>query len=215
MNLPLILAVVICSMLAGGLVTAMGYYSPFMIASSIILTVGAGMLSTLEPDSPHPKWIGYQALFGIGLGMGLQQPLIVIQTALPPTDVPSATAIVMFAQTLGGAVFVSVGQNVFSNRLVHNLRQRAPGVDVATVIRAGATMVRKVVDQDVQKDVLRAYSLAITQTFYVGVAMGALSILGTFVIQWLSVKKKDTKGKKRDTEGAVGGGAGDCEKGET
>lgn len=203
MNLPTILGVVISSMLAGGLVTATGYYTPFMIASSVIVSVGAGLLTTLEPDSSHEKWIGYQALYGLGLGMGLQQPLIVIQTALPATDVPSATAIITFSQTLGGAVFVSVGQNVFQNRLVHNLLKDAPGVDVPRIIQAGATMVRKIVDEKDLHSVLTAYSHAITQTFYVGVAMGALSIGGTAVVQWLSVKeKKEKNGDGNEKSGA-------------
>ena len=33
MNLPMILGLVIISMMAGGLVTAIGYYTPFMIVS--------------------------------------------------------------------------------------------------------------------------------------------------------------------------------------
>ena len=97
----------------------------------------------------------------------------------------------MFSQTLGGAVFVSVGQNVFRNCLVRNLREKAPGVDAAKVLGAGATMVRKVVDEKDLGRVLLAYNDAITETFYVGVAMAALSTLGTLGVQWLSVKGRD------------------------
>lgn len=195
MNIPMILGVILTSMLAGGLVTLIGYYTPFMILSSIILSIAAGLLTTLQPTSPHPKWIGYQALLGIGHGMGLQQPMIVVQTALPVTDVPSATAIIMFSQTLGGAVFVSVAQNVFQNCLVRNLREKAPGVDAGRVLGAGATMVRKVVDEKDLAKVLLAYNDAITETFYVGVAMAVLSILGTVGVQWLSVKGRDKGGR--------------------
>ncbi|KAJ5143534.1 uncharacterized protein N7515_002321 [Penicillium bovifimosum] len=190
MNLPLIIAVVVCSILAGGLVTACGYYTPFMIASAIIMTIGAGLLTTLETDSNHSKWIGYQALFGIGLGLGMQQPIIVAQTALKPADVPSGTAIVMFAQTLGGAVFVSVAQNVFQNQLVQNLARYAPNEDAAKLISAGATMLRNVVSGDALGRVLVAYNAAIVQTFYVAVAMGALSLVGPIFVEWISVKGK-------------------------
>lgn len=190
MNLPMILCVVICSMLAGALVTLTGYYTPFMITSSIIVSIGAGLLTTLIPTSPHEKWIGYQALFGIGLGMGLQQPLIVIQTALPETDVPSATAVIMFAQTLGGAVFVSVAQNVFQNGLVRNLSHQTTGVDVQKIMQAGATSVRGIVEQGSLGKVLEAYNGAVTEAFYVGVAMSVFSVLGTGVVEWLSVKGK-------------------------
>ncbi|KAJ5791007.1 uncharacterized protein N7518_008018 [Penicillium psychrosexuale] len=190
MNLPMIIAVVVVSILAGGLVTTCGYYTPFMIASAIIMTIGAGLLTTLETDSNHSKWIGYQAIFGIGLGLGMQQPIIVAQTALKAEDVPSGTAIVMFAQTLGGAIFVSVGQNVFQNQLIRNLAQYAPDEDAAKLVSVGATMLRTVVSGDSLHRVLVAYNAAITQTFYVAVAMGALSLIGPIFVEWLSVKGK-------------------------
>lgn len=190
MNLPMIIAVVVISILAGGLVTACGYYTPFMIFSSIIMTIGAGLLSTLEVDSNHSKWIGYQAMFGIGLGLGMQQPMIVAQTALKAEDVPSGTAIVMFAQTLGGSIFISVAQNIFQNQLFQNLQTYAPGAPAAQVVGAGATLVRSVVSGPLLQRVLIAYNAAIAQTFYVAVAMGALSLVGPIFVEWLSVKGK-------------------------
>ncbi|KAJ5502678.1 Major facilitator superfamily domain general substrate transporter [Penicillium fimorum] len=190
MNLPTILAVVIVSILSGGLVTFFGYYTPFMIASSVLMTIGAGLLTTLELDSNHSKWIGYQAIFGIGLGLGMQQPMIVAQTSLKAGDIPSGTAIVLFAQTLGGAIFVSVGQNVFQNQLVQNLAHYAPEQDSAKLISAGATMLRTLVTGDALHRVLLAWNAAIVQTFYVAVAMGALSLVGPIFVEWLSVKGK-------------------------
>ncbi|KAF7717919.1 MFS-type toxin efflux pump [Penicillium ucsense] len=190
MNLPTIISVVLLSILAGGLVTACGYYTPFMIASSIILTIGAGMLSTLAVDSGHAKWIGYQALFGIGLGLGMQQPMIVVQTALKPVDVPSGTALVMFSQTLGGAIFISVAQNIFQNQLLHYLQVEASDANAAQLVAGGATMLRQLVSGTLLQQVLHAYNDAITQTFYVAVAMGALSLIGPIFVEWLSVKGK-------------------------
>ena len=190
MNLPMIIAVVVVSILSGGLVTACGYYTPFMIFSSIIMTIGAGLMSTLEVDSGHPKWIGYQALFGIGLGLGMQQPMIVAQTALKMEDVPSGTAIVMFAQTLGGSIFVSVAQNVFQNQLFRNLALDAPGANATELVAGGATLLRSFVSGPVLHQVLVAYNTAVTQTFYVSVAMGALSLIGPIFVEWLSVKGK-------------------------
>jgi MFS family permease len=190
MNLPTIIGVIVFSILAGGLVTACGYYTPFMIASSITMAIAAGLLATLETDSNHSKWIGYQALFGIGIGLGMQQPMIVAQAALKTVDVPSGMAIVMFAQTLGGAIFVSVGQNVFQNQLVHNLAIYAPDQNVAQLVSTGATMLRSVVTGSDLHKVLVAYNAAITETFYVAVAMSALSLVGPIFVEWISVKGK-------------------------
>ncbi|KAF7592084.1 hypothetical protein BBP40_000689 [Aspergillus hancockii] len=190
MNLPLLLPMIICSIAAGACVTIFGYYTPFMIAAPVLLAIGGGLLSTLKVDSGHAQWIGYQVIYGIGIGIGFQQAMIVVQTALPIADVPVVTALVMFAQTLGGALFVSVGQNVFQNQLRKNILAKAPDVDVAKVAHVGATMLRHAVPKDILPAVLEAYNEAITQTFYVSLAIGTIAIFFALPIQWLSVKGK-------------------------
>lgn len=190
MNIPLILGLVIVSMIAGGAVTALGYYTPFVIASSILLSIGAGMLTTFEPTTGSPEWIGYQALFGIGIGLGMQQTIIAIQAVLPTADVPVGTAIIMFAQTLGGALFVSVAQNVFTNSLLKNLKSLVPDLDPAKVLAAGATTLQQAIPPQYLTGVREAYNGAITDTFYVGVALGAASIVGAVCFEWKSIKGK-------------------------
>jgi hypothetical protein len=98
--------------------------TPLMIASTVLAAVGAGLLSSLKPDSDHQMWIGYQAICGIGVGLGMQQPLIAVQTVLDISLVPIGTSIIIFTQTLGGALFVSVGQNgmfIFPHCVVYPL----------------------------------------------------------------------------------------------
>ncbi|PIG69201.1 MFS toxin efflux pump [Aspergillus arachidicola] len=188
MNLPMVLAVVIFSIISGGLVGALGYYTPFMQIAPVIAAIGAGLLSTLQMDSSNASWIGYQILYGVGVGCGLQQPIVAVQGALAPADLPTGTVIVMFMQTIGGAIFMSVGQNVFQNQLMRNLATQAPSVDAAKVLQAGATMLRKTVSSDLLPAALRAYNSAITEAFYVAVAMAVLALPGALVMQWISVK---------------------------
>lgn len=141
-NIPILLSVVIGTIISGGLVTKIGYYTPFMFAGSILTSVGAGLLTTLELDTGPPKWIGYQAICGFGIGLGLQLPLIAVQTVLDQSEIPLATALVMFMQLFGAAVFVSVGESVLTNRLVTHANQ-IPGVDAVAVANSGATNIQK------------------------------------------------------------------------
>jgi hypothetical protein len=159
-----------------------------MYISPIVMTIGASLLTTFTPETGHPAWIGYQFLLGTGIGIGLQQPLIVVQTILPLQDIPTGTALIIFGQTLGGALFISVGENVFHNQLLKNLASEAPGIDAHAVVNAGATMIREAVSAEILPAVLSAYNDALTQTFYVGVAMAAITMLGAIPIQWVSVK---------------------------
>ncbi|KXT13084.1 hypothetical protein AC579_4904 [Pseudocercospora musae] len=197
MNIPMILALVIVSIVAGGIITVVGYYTPFVIASTVIMSIGAGLLTTLQPNSGHSEWIGYQAMFGIGVGLGMQQTMIAIQAVLPAPDIPVGTAIVMFSQTLGGALFISVAQNVFQNGLLKHIISAAPNIEPARVLGTGATELVNVFQGTDLQGVRKAYNDAIVETFYVSVALAALTIFGSAFFEWRSVK-----GKKLDMAAA-------------
>lgn len=186
----MILSLVVFSMICGGIITKVGYYTPFVIGSSVLMSIGAGMLSSFKTTASPGMWIGYQIIFGAGVGCGMQQTLIAVQAVLPKEDVPIGTAIVMFSQTLGGALFISVAQNVFTNRLLANLRTAAPGVDTALVLATGATSLRDAIPSQYLPGVQIAYNAAIMSTFYVAVAMACFSILGAVAFEWKSVRGK-------------------------
>jgi uncharacterized membrane protein YedE/YeeE len=97
----MILSVVFATLLAGGAISAMGYYTQFLILSGAFMAIGAGLLSTLKVNSKTAPWVGYQIIYGLGVGFGMQQAIISAQTGLPLSDVPIGTALIMFAQTLG------------------------------------------------------------------------------------------------------------------
>ncbi|KIW01485.1 uncharacterized protein PV09_07238 [Verruconis gallopava] len=190
MNLPLILGVVVLSILAGGLTTALGYYTPFMYASTVFMAVGAGLITTFKVNTGHSKWIGYQFIFGTGVGLGMQQTMIAAQTVLPKADIAIGTSIMMFSQTLGGALFVSVGQNVFTNELVKGIKHYVPNLDAGFVLSVGATEIKNRVPPASLSGVLQAYNDALTRTWYAAVALACLSGLGCAFVQWKSVKGK-------------------------
>ncbi|KAJ6550029.1 major facilitator superfamily domain-containing protein [Mycena capillaripes] len=187
-NLPLVLSVVIGTLIAGGLISSIGYYTPFMILASVLMAVGAGLLSTFTVDTGHAHWIGYQIIYGIGVGAGIQQPLLVAQAVLDPVDVPVGTSLILFMQTLGGSVFVSVGQNVFRSKLLSGLVSRVPGVDPAIVLNSGATSLHSAVDAKFLPAVLAVYNDALVSAIYVCVAMATLSIVGSLATEWRNVK---------------------------
>lgn len=159
-----------------------------MLVSSVLMAIGAGLLSTFETDTNSPRWIGYQFIFGAGVGSGMQQTLVAVQTALPAGDVAIGTAIMMFSQTLGGALFISVGQNVFTNQLIKHLASVVPDLDPSIVLRTGATELKNAIPSEFLGGVLTAYNLALTNTFYVSVAAGAVSIIGAGFVEWKSMK---------------------------
>jgi hypothetical protein len=192
-NLPMMISTILMSIVVGGLVTALGYYTPFMIAAAILSSVGAGLLSTFDVHTPASKWIGYQILFGIGYGLGSRQPLVAVQAALKTEDIPVGTSVVMFLQTLGGTIFVSIGNSIFTNSIVSSLEQNVPSVNPATITAAGASDIQSIVSAEDLPQVLVAYNHALNQAFLAAASMAALSVFGSVLVPWMSVKKNHAK----------------------
>ncbi|KAJ5115390.1 MFS transporter [Penicillium alfredii] len=200
-NLPTLVGLVVFSIIGGGLASAIGYYTPLLIVSSVVTSIGAGMLSTLKVDSTIGYWFGYQVLLSAGAGLGAQNVILVAQVAVPPTEMAMATSILAFTQTLSSAVFLSVGQSVFQNRLIANLQSISPDIDAPLVVHSGAMGFRQHFSAAQLPLALHAYNQALVQTFFVAVATSALSIVGPIFMEWLSLKpEKKTKDKDEDEE---------------
>ncbi|KAJ7617034.1 major facilitator superfamily domain-containing protein [Roridomyces roridus] len=190
-NLPMILSLVVGSLIAGSVITVIGYYTPFMLLSSVFAAVGTGLITTLSTTSNHTRWLPFEIICGLGMGFGMQQPMLAAQAVLDIADVPTGTSVIMFSQTLGGALFISIAQNVFTNKLVQGIVDRVPSVDPNLVLGAGATALRTVVPTESFGAVLTVYNDALVSAFYVSVAMAALSLVGSLAIEWKSIKGKN------------------------
>lgn len=188
----MVVSMIICSALGGLLVNLLGYYTPLMFLGSTLLAIGSGLCTTFEVHTSHEKWIGYQIIIGIGAGVGFQQCINALQTVLPLHDIPIGIAIITFSQSLSGAMFISIAQSVFQNRLVTNITEHAPMINPDTVIRAGATNLSQRFSENILPSVLYAYNIAVTETFYVSVAAAAMSLLGAVLVEWKSMKRKQT-----------------------
>ena len=97
---------------------------------------------------------------------GLQQPLIAVQTALPDYQVSEGTAIIIFVQTFGGAIFISVAQNVFNNKLIQNVIAAGIPVDPGALLSEGATDISSLVAPKYLDQLKFAYNTSITQVHH-------------------------------------------------
>ena len=161
-----------------------------MIFGGSVFTVGAGMLYLLKVNSSPVKWIGFQLLSGFGAGSGVQIPFIAVQVVLNNKDMPTGNAMAIFFNSCGGAIAISVAQNIFSNGLSTNLPKYAPQVSASGVINAGATHIREYVKPEYLPGVLRAYMEALNQAYVVPIAAGSIATICAFFVEWKSVKGK-------------------------
>ena len=196
----------LCTVISGGLITAFGVYVPWLFAGSVLATIGAGLIYTIDIGTSSSKWIGYQALSGIGIGFAFQVPMIANQAFVKMSEISSVTAITLCKlsspsltslclpypvfQTIGGAFFVSAGQTAFANRLLSRIPITAPGVKPGLVVATGATQLRDVFAAEDIDGILIAYMDGLKLTFALCIAFAGVTLPIALFAKWQNIKPK-------------------------
>ncbi|KAG5921179.1 hypothetical protein E4U42_005944 [Claviceps africana] len=189
-TIALVLSIVVASLLSGAVTQKIGYYAPSTVLSPSIAAIGCGLLTTFQPTTKSSHWIGYQFLTGFGIGLGLQSAGLAVQATLPRNDIATGVSITFFAQQLGGAIFVTVGQTILSTILVQKL-SGLPGLDPATIVRTGATELRLVVPPKFLDAVIEAYNYAVTRIFYACLVLALAQLTAALFVEWRSIKPRE------------------------
>lgn len=188
-TVPLIVGKDVASLISDFLPIEFGIYIQYCYGCSVLRSIGAGLITTWSVDSPHSMWIGYQIISGFGTGLALALPQVAVQPGLLPQAIPTAISMTTFSQVFGGAPFVSIGNNIFNNKLVQYVSHIGiSNLDATKVIQAGATELRQAVAAEYLPQVLVAYNEPLRLVFRAGLAMSCLSILAALPLEWRSIK---------------------------
>ncbi|EXL64750.1 hypothetical protein FOPG_18996 [Fusarium oxysporum f. sp. conglutinans race 2 54008] len=188
--LPIILSQLAFAVISGVLAQKSGYYMPFAVISAVMLTVGNGLLSTLGPHTPTAKWAGYQIMVGSARGMGMQMPIIAVQSNTATEITSIAIAMLVFSQTFGGAITITIADIIFKNKVKAELMERLPHSDADSIINAGATAIRHIVSEENVSSVVAAYAKSVNVTFYLAIAASGAMFLTSWGIGWKDIRKK-------------------------
>jgi hypothetical protein len=142
----------------------------------------------MTPSTGSSNWIAYQFLAGFGIGLGMQTANLSVQATVEKKYLATGMAITFFAQQLGGAIFVSVGQTILSTVLVSKLSD-IPGLDPREIVNTGATQLHSVVPDKYFGLVIDAYNYACTRIFVAAIAITVAHLLSSAGVEWKSIKK--------------------------
>lgn len=200
---PLIAGYVVCSVISGILTSIIGYYNPSMIVGTILTACGSGLLTTITPRTTTATWIGYLALYGLGVGMGFGQPSYVVQTLLPEKDVPIGVTLITLLQNLSATMFVAVAQTLFQNTLADQLHSIAPGISASSLGQAGATQLIEQFSESELPGALAGYSTALTRTLYLSLGLSCASAVGAAFTEWTSMKSPKPTANVEQADGGI------------
>ena len=91
-TIPLIMGVVVFSILTGIACSLTGIYMPFLTIGGAVLTLGSGMMATLDEQSSRGMQVGYLLLAGVGVGLCIQTVLMAAQASVPEEHLAVVTS---------------------------------------------------------------------------------------------------------------------------
>ncbi|MFD7017960.1 MFS transporter [Streptomyces sp. NPDC059928] len=119
MTIPMIGGLFISSTISGQVITKTGKWKAWLVSGGVLVTAGLGLLGTMRYDTPYWRLSIYMALMGLGIGMMMQNLVLCTQNQVSAADLGSASSVVTFFRSLGGAVGVSALGAVMANRVTH------------------------------------------------------------------------------------------------
>ena len=131
MTIPMIGGLLISSIGVGALVTKYGSWKPYLIVGSVLLVAGSFLLSTIHYDTDFFLVSVYMFLLGAGVGMTMQNLVLVVQNQARPDQIGVASSGVTFFRSLGGTIGVSVMGAALSARVIDLVAERKDDITAA------------------------------------------------------------------------------------
>ncbi|GAA4341580.1 MDR family MFS transporter [Microbacterium rhizosphaerae] len=121
MTIPMIAGLLVASVGIGGLVTKFGRWKPYLIAGAVLLIAGSYLLSTIHYNTNFALVSVYMFILGAGVGMTMQNLVLVVQNSSKPNEIGVASSGVTFFRSLGGTIGVSLMGAALASRVTELL----------------------------------------------------------------------------------------------
>jgi EmrB/QacA subfamily drug resistance transporter len=105
---PMMLALVGASVLSGQVISRTGRYRWALVSGPVVMAGGFVLLAGLGTGSSHGATTLAMVVLGLGLGLVLQNLVLVVQNAVPSQDLGVATSAGQFFRSTGGTIGVTV-----------------------------------------------------------------------------------------------------------
>lgn len=122
MTIPMITGLFLSSTISGQVITRTGRWKAWLVSGGFLITAGLGMLGTIRYDTAYWQIAIYMFVMGLGVGMMMQNLVLATQNQVDPKDLGSASSVVTFFRSLGGAIGVSALGAIMANRVTHYVK---------------------------------------------------------------------------------------------
>lgn len=117
-TVPLTFGIIAGNIVSGQLVSRTGQVKPFILGAGVVLGLAFALLAfTLTPDTTRLDASLKMFFVGLGLGPGIPLYTLVIQNAVSPQVIGTATSVATFSRQMGSTVGLAVLGTVFATTL--------------------------------------------------------------------------------------------------
>ncbi|MGR0158687.1 MFS transporter [Paenarthrobacter nitroguajacolicus] len=209
LTLPMIAGNLIGSVASGILISRFGKWKRFLIAGSVLLIGGLAFAGTM--DHTTELWIVaiYTGVFGLGLGMLMQNLVLAVQNTVQAKDIGTASASVAFFRSVGGAIGVSVLGAIMSTH-VKDLAvegMAAAGIPVQGGA-SGASMDLADMPAPIADIMRAAYGDATAQIFLISAIISVVALLAVLFIKERPLRRTVDAAPEKELIATASGDAG-------
>jgi len=190
--IPMMFGLLVTSIVTGVLISRTGSYKWYPPVGLVLVALSLGLLSTMTIDLPVWVVCTYTAIMGIGLGMTMQNLVLIVQNSFSIREVGTATASNNYFRQIGASIGSAVVGSLFVTNLTKLLGERMPaGPGSGAGDSNGFTpeLVRNL-PGPVHDIVVGAYNDALTPMF---LYMLPLALLGAIILAFIKHKPLATK----------------------
>lgn len=189
MTIPMIAGLLLASITIGALISRYGHWKPYLILGALLLIAGSATLSTIHYDTPFLLVSIYMFLLGAGVGMTMQNLVLVVQNTADPRVMGAATAGVTFFRSLGGTIGVSVMGAVLATTATSLFTERqgdvtaalgtlgSQGAQIGAQLQSGALPQVSALPDVIRVIVEDIYATSIAHAFLVAVPLAVVSLI--------------------------------------
>jgi EmrB/QacA subfamily drug resistance transporter len=207
LSLPQVIGSLVASTLIGVVISRTGKWKRWMVLGASLLTVGLAMMSTIRLDTEIVYVSIYLALMGLGLGMVMQNLVLVVQNSVDVRQLGAASSAVAFFRSLGGTLGVSVLGAVLASRVSTIVGEGIGAIDApASELKALATGTIPNVSElskPVRDLVEGAYGQGIGEIFLIAAPLAFITLLAIIFLPKAELGTKTGIEQLAETEAEI------------
>ncbi|MBD8043840.1 MFS transporter [Arthrobacter sp. Sa2BUA2] len=188
LTIPMMAGLLISSTLFGTVISRTGKWKAIMVSGAVLTVVGTALLSTLDYQTNLVLVGIYMAVLGAGLGMLMQNLVLVVQNSIEVKNLGVATSSVTFFRSLGGTVGVSVLGSVLgtivSSQIKDGIGGLSPADQAAAAAALGSGTIPKVSELPgaIAALVESAYGVGVGSVFLYSVPLAIITLIGVIFL---------------------------------